>query len=235
MPFVSNRAERGRDVTFLTDDSVHIRGTYYEAQQPGEIALLLVHDFLANRQCWEPYIPAFLSRGWSLLSIDLRGHGESTRQDMRQEPLEPQDRDKRNPGPYPADVKAALGWLARQVKTDAGRIAAVGVGLGSDLVYAASGKGWGTASSVLIGLDEGRARELAGTGPFAPRSVYLILGSQDATSALSARNFLTTAAFPKDAFAYEDTAASGIKLYEEKHPEILARTIMWISKTDYPN
>ena len=231
MPLLPNRAERGRVVTFLTDDSVHIRGTYYECQNQGEVALLLVHDFLADRSCWDPYIASFLSRRWAVLTLDLRGHGESTRQDMRTEPLEPLERDKRNPGPYPADLKAALGWLARQPKTDVGRIAAVGVGMGSDLVYAASGKGWGTASSVLIGLDEGRARELAGTGPFAPRSAYLMYGSEDVTSSLSAKNFVQTAAFPKDAYAYEGTASSGIKLYAEKHPEILARTIAWIAKT----
>ena len=231
MPFVSDRTKRGRDVTFLTDDSVHIRGTYYESQNSGEIALLAVHDFLADRSTWDPYITLFLSRNWSVLTLDLRGHGESTRQDMRTEPLEPLERDKRNSGPYPADVKAALGWLARQPKTDAGRIAALGVGLGSDLVYAASGKGWGTASSVLIGLDEGRARELAGTGPFAPRSAYLMYGSQDVTSTLSAKNFVHAAAFPKDAYAYEGSASSGMKLYQEKQPEILARTIAWIAKT----
>jgi len=98
-------------------------------------------------------------------------------------------------------------------------------------LYAASGKGWGTASNVLIGLDEGRARELAGNGPFAPRSVYLMYGAEDTASALSAKNFLATATFPRDAYAYEGTASSGIKLYAEKQPEILARTIAWIAKT----
>lgn len=150
---------------------------------------------------------------------------------MRADALRPAERDLRNSGAYPADVKAALAWLSRQAKTDPGRVATIGVGLGSDLAYAASAKGWGTASSVLIGLDEGRARELGGSGGFAPRSCFLIYAEGDAGSHVCAGTFMSVTSLPKDLFIYKDAASAGMTLYAEKFPEIAARTIAWIERT----
>lgn len=232
MAFVSDKASsEGRDVTFLTDDSVHLRGTYWEPRESGNISALLLHDFMGDRNAWKHFIPAFRSRGWGIFTLDLRGHGESVRQDMRSDALRPSERDLRNSAHYPADVRAALAWLGRQPKTEGGRIATVGVGLGSDLAYAASAKGWGTASSVLVGLDEGRARELGGQGGFSPRSCYLMYASADTHSAVSVTAFINGTSLPRDAHVYADTAKFGMDLYRDKFPEIAARTIAWIEKT----
>lgn len=232
MAFVSGRAaSEGRVVSVLTGDSVHLRGTYWEPREPGNISVLLLHDFAADRMVWHPFVPAFRSRGWGVLALDLRGHGESVRQDMRSEALKPQERELRSSAHYPADVQAALAWLGRQADTDPARIACLGVGLGADLSYAASAKGWGTTSSVLIGLDDGRARELGGTGGFAPRSCLLMYGGGDAATHVCAATFAAVTSLPKDLYVYRDSAATGIALYAEQYPEIAARTIAWIERT----
>lgn len=232
MSFVSQTTDaHARSVTFLTDDSVHLRGMYWDPRESGHTAVLLLHDFRSDRTVWDPYIAAFRSRGWGVLAVDLRGHGESVRQDMRADLLQPLEVDVRSPQSYPRDVRASLAFLARQPKSDAGRIAMIGVGLGSDLAYAASGRGWGTASTVCISLDEGRARELAGTGPFAPRSIYLLYGADDALSAGAVPSFLQSASYPVEAHGYDESAALGMELFHEKNPEILARSIAWIEHT----
>lgn len=210
---------------------MHLRGTYWEPREAGNTSALLLHDFKGNRNSWKPFIPAFRSRGWGVFALDLRGHGESLRQDMHGDPLTPLERDLRSSAHYPADVKAAIAWLARQPKTDSGRLGMIGLGLGSDLAYAASAKGWGTASSVLVSLDEGRARELAGQGGFSPRSCYLMYAQHDPNSSVSAQTFLASTSLPKDAFVYADCSAAGLDLYTEKFPEIAARTIAWIERT----
>ena len=224
-------ASEGRDVSFLSVDNVHLRGTYWEPRESGNISVLLLHDFRTDRNVWKPFIGAFRGRGWGLFALDLRGHGESLRQDMRSQPLVPEELHRRSSAHYPADVRAALAWLSRQPKTDHGRVGTLGVGLGSDLAYAASAKGWGTASSVLIGLDEGRARSLGGQGGFSPRSCYLMYAQNDPTSSVSASAFLSSTSIPKDAFVYPGSSATGIDLYAEKFPEIAARTIAWIERT----
>src|ERR1700694_389853 len=121
MSFVSQTQDaHARSVTFLTDDSVHLRGIYWEPRENGHTSVLLLHDFRSDRSVWEPYIPAFRSRGWGVLAVDLRGHGESVRQDMRADLLQPSETDLRSPLSYPNDVRAALAFLARQPKSDAG-------------------------------------------------------------------------------------------------------------------
>ncbi len=218
-----------REVTFLSDDSVHLRGTYWEPPEEGAASLLLIHDFGSNRKVWNPYVAMFHSRGWGVMTFDLRGHGESVRQDMHAALLEPEAQDLAAET-YARDVRAAISFLARQPKSDAARIGISGVGAGSDLAYAAAGRGWGAASTVLFGLDEPRARIFSGYGPFAPRSVYLLYGSENETSARSADAMIAHAAYPAETFPYA-TAETGLTLVEQQQPEILARAIAWFIKT----
>ena len=219
-----------RSVTFLTDDSVHIRGSYWEGR--GEVALtaLLVHDAGADRTCWEPYVPLFRSRGWNVLTFDLRGHGESVRQDMRHTLLRPEVADLTSAHHYPADVRAAVAFAQRQSRHEAGRLALVGLGLGADLGYAGSARGWGAGTNVLVSLDESRARELAGNGTFGPRSCYLMYGEHDDEAAASVEAFRQAAASPSEAFGYP-TNARGLALWTQRQPETIARAIGWIEKT----
>ncbi len=219
-----------RQVNFLSNDSVHLRGTYWEPRTDEAIALLLVHDFASDRSVWEPYVRTFQSRGWGVLTFDLRGHGESVRQDIRADLLRPSDDDGDSANTYALDTSAALAFLNRQPRTQRGRIATIGLGLGGALAYAASARGWGTASAVCIGLDEERARTLAGTGTFAPRSTYVIYGAEDPVSAASIPAFIAQSGTPSEAFAYP-SADSGLALWTANQPEILARSIAWIERT----
>lgn len=224
-------AQNGREVSFLSEDSVHLKGTYWPPRQQGRSSVALIHDFGGSRNDWLPFVPFFRSRGWAILAFDLRGHGESVHQDLHPHDLVPEQADLRSATAYPNDTKAALAFIERQPHTESGTIAAIGIGLGGDLAYAAAARGWGTASTVLIGLDESRARDLAGSGPFSPRNVYLMYGDGDSVSARSSELMLRTAARPTESFAYAGTSSSGIALVREKSPELLARAIAWIERT----
>lgn len=220
-----------RPVTFLTEDSVHLRGSYWEPREENAISLLLIHDAGEDRSEWDPFVPLFRTRGWGVLTVDLRGHGESVRQDMHADLLTPHAADLVSPYKYPQDVKAAIAFLARQTKADPAKLAIVGAGLGADLAYAAAGRGWGSGSTVCVGLDEIRGRALAGSGAFAPRSIYLLYGAGDATSAASVDAFTATAVVPAETHPYGGTQKTGLSLFAEQQPEILARSIAWIERT----
>ena len=230
--FVSHAEQHTqRPVTFLSEDSVHLRGMYWEPREENAVSLVLVHDAGADRTSWEPFVPLFRTRGWGVLTFDLRGHGESVRQDMRTDLLTPQDADLTSPFSYPNDVKAAIAFAARQAKADPAKVAIIGAGLGADLAYAAAGRGWGNGSTVCVSLDEARGRVLAGAGAFAPRSIYLLYGAEDPVSAHSVHAFTAAAGHPAETRVYEQTASTGIALYTEQQPEILARSIAWIERT----
>jgi pimeloyl-ACP methyl ester carboxylesterase len=220
-----------RPVTFLSEDSVHLRGMYWEPRDERAITLVLLHDSGTDRTSWEPFVPVFRTRGWGVLTFDLRGHGESVRQDMRTDLLTPQDADLSSPFNYPHDVRAAIAFAGRQAKADPAKVAIIGAGLGADLAYAAAGRGWGSGSTVCVSLDESRGRSLAGAGAFAPRSIYMLYGAGDTVSAQSVEDLLASSVHPAETHAYPNTAQSGMKLYAEQQPEILARSIMWIERT----
>ncbi|MDB5093909.1 MAG: hypothetical protein JWO85_2010 [Candidatus Eremiobacteraeota bacterium] len=220
-----------RSVTFLSEDSVHLRGSYGSGRGDRTLTLILLHDAGADRSCWEPYVPLFRTRGWNVLTFDLRGHGESVRQDMRHALLKTDEADLSSPHVYPSDVRAAVAFAARQANHEPGRIALLGVGFGADLAYAGSARGWGGVSTVCISLDDDRARVLAGAGAFAPRSVYLMYGADDPVSVRSGESFAVTAAVPSERYPYGGTAKTGLALWGERQPEILARSIAWIEKT----
>ena len=220
-----------RQVMFLADDALQIRGSYWPGRTDGAISLALVHDQSADRSVWEPYVRFFLSRGWSVLSFDLRGHGESVRQDTRTALQSSPTPDTPWEAGWPMDVRAALSFLARQPKADPAKCAIIGLGLGADLAYAASARGWGAASTVCVSPDETRARSFADPGAFAPRGAYLMYGALDPAGAATALSFATSAVEPAECETYAGTPLTGYALWNARQPEIIARSIAWIERT----
>jgi pimeloyl-ACP methyl ester carboxylesterase len=75
----------GQRVSFLTDDKVLIVGTYYAPQTTATSsanAIILLHMLGHNRNDWNGFASTLSNKtnGYAILSIDLRGHGESTSQ-----------------------------------------------------------------------------------------------------------------------------------------------------------
>lgn len=220
-----------RPVTFSTEDGVQLRGSYGDARAEGAISVVLLHDKNADRSIWDPYVGLFLSRGWSVLTFDLRGHGESLRHEVRADLLAGAETENPVDAGWALDIQAALSYAARQPMASSGRCAALGLGLGGDLAYAAAARGWGTASSVCVSPDDSRARTLAGAGAFQPRAVYLIYGELDPVGADAALAFAASALYPSECTAYEGSSLTGLRLWEERQPEIAARAIAWIERT----
>jgi alpha-beta hydrolase superfamily lysophospholipase len=218
-----------RPVTIRTADDWSIRGSYWEARTDGAVSLLLLHDHGANRDAWDPYVGFFLSRGWSVLTFDLRGHGESVRHEGRAALLAPGPEGGLERG-WPLDVRAALDFLAGQPRADAAKRAIVGVGLGADLACAAAAADWGPAGVVGVSPGGTRARTFADAAAFAPRGVSLLYGGLDAGGSDAALAFASCAVFPAECHAYPGSSAGGMALWEERQPEIIARTIAWIER-----
>jgi pimeloyl-ACP methyl ester carboxylesterase len=220
-----------RPVMFLAEDAFQLRGSFWEARADGAISLVLIHDRSADRSVWDQYVRFYLSRGWNVLTFDLRGHGESVRQEARAA-LQPAGTPETPwEAGWPLDVKAALAFVARQPKANPAKRAIIGLGLGADLAYAGSARGWGAASVVCVSPDESRARDFAGPGAFEPRGIYLMYGALDPSGNTAAINLASTALYPAECEAYQGSALTGIHLWDERQPEIVARSIAWIERT----
>src|SRR5919198_608042 len=123
---IINNTSGQQRVSFLTDDKVLIVGTYYTPQTSSSSssnsaatttstnAIILLHMLGHNRNDWNSFASTLSnkSNGYAVLSIDLRGHGDSISQDgntISFQSFTPDDFNK-----MVLDVKAAKQFLLTQ-------------------------------------------------------------------------------------------------------------------------
>jgi pimeloyl-ACP methyl ester carboxylesterase len=68
-----------KPVFFAASDGVVINGTWYGSAYEGRQTIYLVHDIGRDRTVWKDYASELQGKGYNVLAIDLRGHGESTK------------------------------------------------------------------------------------------------------------------------------------------------------------
>ena len=121
----SNVEASGRPVTFASLDGVTIAGEFFEASTRPAPAVVLVHMLAKNKDEWRDLPDRIRDTGITALTIDLRGHGQSSgsAQDL---PAMMQD------------VRAAARWLATRPNVRSEAIAIVGASLGASLALLAA-------------------------------------------------------------------------------------------------
>jgi alpha-beta hydrolase superfamily lysophospholipase len=137
-------ATTGQRVSFLTDDGILIVGTYYPPASSHQTsptkAIILLHMLGRDRNDWNSFasILSNSSNGYAVLSIDLRGHGESINQNGKTISYQSLSLDDFNK--MVLDVKAAKHFLVTQKHIGPNDIAIVGASIGANVAvkYAAS-------------------------------------------------------------------------------------------------
>ena len=78
-PAVSTAAPPARDFTLTTPDGLSLAATYWPGARPDSPAILLMHGLGDTRQALAANADWFAKQGFAVLTIDLRGHGQSSR------------------------------------------------------------------------------------------------------------------------------------------------------------
>ena len=71
-PFVS-------PVEFVTEDGFRLHGDLTSAADAEAPVAILLHMYQSDRSAWAPLVPALVQAGFTVLALDQRAHGESTR------------------------------------------------------------------------------------------------------------------------------------------------------------
>jgi pimeloyl-ACP methyl ester carboxylesterase len=136
-------------VNFLTDDGVSIIGSYYSPLNVVNNAsstatattptIILLHMLGKDRSTWNTFASTLSQKeGYAVLSIDLRGHGESVKQNdgntISFQSFTPDDYNK-----MVLDVKAAKQFLITTKNSNPNYISIVGASIGANIAinYAA--------------------------------------------------------------------------------------------------
>ena len=129
----TNNNNNVQRVNFLTDDGVSIIGSYYSplkvvsnASSTTTPTVILLHMLGRDRSTWNAFASTLSQKeGYAVLSIDLRGHGESVKQNngntISFQSFSPDDYNK-----MVLDVKAAKQFLITKKNANPNNITIIG-------------------------------------------------------------------------------------------------------------
>ena len=169
--FVKRGRSNVRSVTIQSSDNWELKGDYYPPiprvkNAPG---LLLLPAFGGNRAAYKETAPFFQKKGYAVLTIDLRGMGES--------------RQKNNPNNIPNlkgidnDVQAAMNFLVSRKETDTSRLGVLAAStICNAAVHAIDHDNRVRAVVLLSGAYDSTATQLLTSDDFPPS---LIVASYD--------------------------------------------------------
>jgi len=158
-----------------TFDLVKLKASYEMPQgvQAPIPAVLLLHGYGEDRKVWESLKSKFVAQGWAVMSLDLRGHGDSKTKNQRPITASPEWRSSTHD--FAQDVGPALDWLKKQPRLDSKKIVIVGYDIGANLALVSSGKFSEVRSVVAIKPVLKEALEMAGSAQdFHPHSVLVV-------------------------------------------------------------
>lgn len=213
------------EVVLETEDGLKLAGTYSYPDHgfaPAP-AVLLIHQFGHSREEWGDIGAELARRGYHVLAIDLRGHGDS-----QNPPLHEKRAILWEPAQADLDVKAGLDWLKGNRAVDPERIAAVGGSIGGNLVCVASARGW-IKTGVAISARTKRVKQVLDDGDFRLQSVYFIASTWDRDRDKYARELYERTQEPRkiDIVNSGEHAVGILRVY----PHLQRRIHAWLEET----
>jgi dienelactone hydrolase len=130
---------RPQRVVLTTDEEVPVGvvGTYAspaaDTRKRRAPMAILLHDAGQDRSSFDLLVPVLHRAGFAVLTIDLRGHGDSVEPALLRLKARAAEHDPKLYRAMVNDVEAAYRWLARRPEADPARFVLVGAGLGGSV------------------------------------------------------------------------------------------------------
>jgi pimeloyl-ACP methyl ester carboxylesterase len=213
-------AQGGERVTIVNDtDGLELVGLYY-APPEGETApaVLLMHHGGSQKESWVDLIPLLQDAGYAILTIDIRGHGETGGAldlTLAQE-----------------DAHLWIAWLREQPGVDAEQVSIVGASLGADIgmQVMAQDPTLITLVGISIQLQVEDMNASDAVAQFGDRPLYVIAASQVEAEAEAARTLFAEAPGEVQGRLYDNTACCTFLFMFDRH---LAPSIVdWLDRAN---
>jgi pyridoxine 5-phosphate synthase len=214
----SPAAAAGRPVTLSSSDGVTIAGEYFESSARPSPAVLLVHMLSRNKGEWGTLPDRLRDAGITALTIDLRGHGQSSgsAQDLQA---------------MVQDVRAAAQWLVTRPNVRGDAMAIVGASLGASLALLAAvdvpqARALALLSPSLdyrgLRTDTGLIRRLGG------RSIWLAASAEDPLALRTLRDIAAEPSGPREQHV-SSVVAHGTALLE-RDGDVARALVDWLRR-----
>ncbi len=119
------------EVSFSTVDNVRIQGDWYSSPNPNGKAVILLHMMNRDKSSWIDFASFLSTKGFDVLAIDLRGHGNSIYQEDKF--LDYKLFTNAEHQASINDVSAALDFIEQNKKNTRNNIFLVGASIGANL------------------------------------------------------------------------------------------------------
>ncbi|MEM5777602.1 MAG: alpha/beta fold hydrolase [Candidatus Aenigmatarchaeota archaeon] len=203
-------------VSFKTDDGFVIYGNLYEPENANGKALILIHMLRTDKSYWQSFAEKLKQNGYTVLAIDLRGHGESVFKNNKKITWQEfNENDFRN---MVLDVKAAKLFLIEK-GIDEKKIGLIGASIGANtaLNYAVTDEEIRFVVLLSPGLNyKGVSTEEA--IKVYDRPIFIASSKEDEPSASSSQKLYELASGQKTLKMYEN-AGHGTWMFEKTNLE----------------
>jgi len=183
VPQMPSLAPIGAEARYLpTGDGWRVAAWYWPPSGAKAPGVILLHMRGKDKSSWGDMPNKLLAEGYSVVAIDLRGHGETLNPEGQRVGLNGlKDAD------YQAmlnDVAAAHAMLDGEENVDGDRVAIIGASIGANLaiMYAAGDKRVRTAVALSPGLDYMSLKPLDYLADYGKRALYLVASAGDKPS-----------------------------------------------------
>lgn len=216
-------------VEYNTDDGMIIKGNLYIPKSKEKLpVVILLHSLGGTQKNWGKFSYNLASKGYAVLTIDLRGHGQSIyNRKMQKRYWQNFNADIFRK--YPKDVVLGIDNLRNYKQLDLSRIAIIGSGLGANTAaMSAAMRKYQIKTIVMISPTEKFYGEsiLLKLVDYGDRPVFAIAGENDRLSVAAVDKISKIAQGEYREVVYP-SSGSGILLYKSK-PEIKTEIFNWL-------
>jgi alpha-beta hydrolase superfamily lysophospholipase len=210
----------GRSIALRAADGTTLSASIYEAGHQAAPAVVLVHMLRRTHADWNGVAEALQQAGFTVVALDLRGHGDSAGSYESNGDL----------GVLVQDVQAAVGLLQARSDVARGRVGIAGASLGASLAVLAAAADPSIRSIALLSpaLEYRGLKCETALKRYSPRPALLVGASDDPYAMRSVRQ-LTTVGPANEALTLEGAGHGTTMLARD--PDLASRLVDWFRKT----
>ncbi|MBS3158588.1 alpha/beta fold hydrolase [Candidatus Woesearchaeota archaeon] len=223
---VSSAEQYWKFVSLKTDDDKEIFGKYYKADDnvtgyDSNVIVILLHMLDKDHSSWDKFAEQLYDLGYSVIAIDLRGHGKSAESTGSW-----QDFSEKDFNDMTLDVKEAKEFGLHEKKT---RFVIIGASIGANtaLNYAAKDKEILGVALLSPGMDY-RGLEIENTALSYGQRPILLAASEEDTYSADAVKELNSKIFGKKKIVMFKDAGHGTDMF--KGTELDKELLNWLKE-----
>ena len=208
----------GQPVTFRSPDGVSIAGEYFETASRPAPAVVLVHMLSRSKSDWGVLPDRIRDAGMTALTIDLRGHGQSSGSAQSLSEMV-------------QDVRAAVQWLAARPNVRGDAIAVVGASLGASLaLLAAADSPVRAVGAISPSIDyRGLRTDTALIKRLGARSIWLSASAEDPLALRTLRDMAAEPSGPREQVVSNAVAHGTLLL--DRDPDLARALVDWLRRS----